>query len=190
MSTLNLMLSMDDEQKARFQSLKNDLVALENHTDPSIPAPKFDEALLARLVVGGSSHATLPLHFLKRCGFEVAPPDKVSDEELPAALWRVIWVMGLLRLLLDYTDHMTDRELYTFLYEDALKEPTAFMPGQEYPPNYHIEPLGGCSEEDNRKMLAYYHDRMDKAFYDDLASYYDEPVEKLERPADRDRFLP
>lgn len=190
MSTPSPKTPLNDEQLVRYQSLKEDLKALEEGSDASIPAPRLDDELLARLVVGGSAHATLPLSYLARCGLSVSAPSQVSDEELSQELWKVIWVMGLLRLFLDYTDHMTDRELYTFLYEDALKEPTAFMPGEETPPHYHIEPLGGCSLEDNRRMLAYYHDRMDKVLYDELATLFDEPVEKLERPADRDRLLP
>ena len=184
-------ISLNSEQKTRLESLEQDVEALTEGKDPSIPTPEFPEDFLARLVKQSTAQATLPIKYLERCGYVVPPPSELDDDALKVELWRVIWAMALLRLFLDHTDHMTDRELYTYIYEDCLREPTAFMPGQELPVSYFIDPLsGGGSKEDDEKMLSYYRDRLDDAMIELLLADFDEAPEIKERPADRDRFMP
>lgn len=183
--------TLDAEAQARLKSLLQDLDALREGHDPSLPQPELDADLPARLVAEGSAYATLPLRFLERCGFAVAAPSELDDDGLGEALWRLIWVLGLLRLFLQHTDHLSDRELYTFLYEEGLQDPTAFMPGEDDPPFYFIDPLAGGEKEDAHLLLTYYADRLEAEEKEAAESWdFTPPVEPEPRPVDRDRFLP
>ncbi len=183
--------ALNVDESARLESLREDLESLRSNADPSIPIPEIPDDFLRRLVRQGSPHATLPGKFLARCGFDLQRPDRLSPEQLRPELWKVIWIMGLLRLFLEHTDHLSDLELYTFLVEEALQEPTVFMPGEHNPPFYMIDPIGGGSTEDIRLLLTYYGDTLDSEMRSDLAvDLPGGPITPLPRPADRDRFLP
>lgn len=50
----------------------------------------------------------------------LAAPDQVTDTELPAALARTIDQLYQQHIVLDFTDHLNDRQLYTLIYRDIL----------------------------------------------------------------------
>lgn len=47
-------------------------------------------------------------------------PEELSDEELHDRLWVVIHLLYAKRIVLDFTDHLSDRELYVLIYRDIL----------------------------------------------------------------------
>lgn len=47
-------------------------------------------------------------------------PEELSDEELHDRLWQVIHLLYGRRIVLDFTDHLSDRELYVLVYRDIL----------------------------------------------------------------------
>lgn len=47
-------------------------------------------------------------------------PDMLSDEDLHEILWDVIGKLYQKRIVLDFTDHLADRELYRLIYRDIL----------------------------------------------------------------------
>jgi hypothetical protein len=47
-------------------------------------------------------------------------PDTLSDEELHQILWDIIYRLYEKRIVLDFTDHLSDRELYTLIYRHIL----------------------------------------------------------------------
>lgn len=125
---------------------------------------------------------------LEDAGVSLPAPDSLKDEELTAKLWEVIRALALLYVFIEQTDHMSDRELYTHLWTDSLREETKAFPllaGCAC----HIEMLGGCSEEDNLLYLKYYADddwrrSWQEQFPGDLMPRHEDP------PYDRDRLLP
>ena len=179
------------EQKKRLESLRADFEELLSGADPSVPAPDIDEQLLVRLVKADSAYATLPRKFLAGCGFEIKAPDEIDDADLRRELWRVIWVMALLRLLLEHTDHLDDRQLYGRLYDEELMEPTNFQPGEPDAAIYVSDLLGGHSQDEIRLLLTYYVDRLDERDLNELRASLESPAPEPAEPAhDRDRFLP
>ena len=47
-------------------------------------------------------------------------PAALSDEDLHAILWDVIYKLFEKRIVLDFTDHLSDRQLYCLVYRDIL----------------------------------------------------------------------
>ncbi len=125
---------------------------------------------------------------LEDAGVSLPPPDSLKDEELTAKLWEVIQKLALLHVFIEQTDHLSDRELYTHLWTDSLREETKAMPLAANSA-YHIQLLSGGSNEDNQLYLKYYAD-------DDWRRHWHEdwPNDSIpaheDPPYDRDRLLP
>ena len=129
-------------------------------------------------------------HFqqLETAGVSLPPPDSLKDEELTAKLWEVIQKLALLHVFIEQTDHLSDRELYTHLCTDSLREDTRALPLAANSA-YHIQLLSGGSEEDNFLYLKYYaDDTFRRHWHKDFPS---DPIPTHEDPPyDRDRVLP
>ena len=131
---------------------------------------------------------TTHFHQLETAGVSLPAPDSLNDQELTEKLWEVIHKLALLRVFIDDTDHLSDRELYTHLWTDSLREETKMLP-QDSNAAWHIQPLGGCSEEDNQLYLKYYaDDDWRRRWHED---WPDDPIpEHEDLPYDRDRLMP
>lgn len=94
---------------------------------------------------------------LKAIGVDLPAPDTLNDEALHSALWTAIDALGRLRVYLDQTDHLSERELYELLCRELLPED---MPALDADSGsaWHIDILGGCSAEDTALYLKYYAD--------------------------------
>jgi hypothetical protein len=129
-------------------------------------------------------------HFqqLENAGVSLPPPDSLKDEELTAKLWEVIQKLALLHVFIEQTDHLSDRELYTHLWTDSLREETKALPLAANSA-CHIQLLSSGSDEDNLLYLKYYAD-------DDFRRHWEQdfpsdPIPLHEGPPyDRDRLLP
>jgi hypothetical protein len=91
-------------------------------------------------------------------------------------------------VFLSQTDHLSDRELYTLLWDDTLREPVKDVPLDESSA-WHIDLLSGGGEEDTRLYMKYYADEETRRRW--LADFPDDEVPSHEEPPyDRDRHLP
>lgn len=125
---------------------------------------------------------------LEDAGVSLPEPDSLNDEELTAKLWEVVQKLALLHVYISQTDHLSDRELYTHLWTESLREETKALP-LEANCMCHIEILGGWSEEDTQLYLKYYADedwrrQWKKDWPKDAIPKHEDP------PYDRDRRLP
>ncbi len=128
------------------------------------------------------------MEVIENAGVSLPPPDSLKDEELAAKLQEVIQKLALLHVFIEQTDHLSDRELYTHLWTDSLREETPALPLIANSA-YHIQLLGSGSEEDTRLYLKYYADdtwrrQWQKDFPGDPIPAHEDP------PYDRDRLLP
>jgi len=149
--------------------------------------PKFEEAFLENVLALETHGFASPLDALVKDGFDLPSPEKLDDTALTAKLWELIRELAKRRLFLHCTDHLSDRELYTWLVTDALCEE---MMGFGLPfGNCHLDVLGSGSEEDIMLSMRYYSDDEERdRWMKDFPDYGMPPKEKP--PYDRDRLLP
>lgn len=121
-------------------------------------------------------------------GVELPEPAVLSDDALSKKLWEVIEALATVRTFLERTDHLSDRELYEFLWKRALREETPIEP-LDSTEAVHLDVLGGYSNDDLQVNLRYYADederrRWGKDWPQDLMPAHED------LPYDRDRHLP
>jgi hypothetical protein len=112
----------------------------------------------------------------------------MTDADLTAKLWQVIYQLAHRRTFLERTNHLSDRELYARLRHKCLRDEHPDLLVDESNA-WHIDLLGGCTEEDVYLEHRYY--ATDQERRDWLDSFPDYPMPTHEDPPfDRDRFLP
>ncbi len=113
----------------------------EDH-DPMAELERLDRFL------GGEEDGDRPLDVLRRNGISIPHEQELDDVALHAKLWEILHGMAAISMVVESTDHLSDRELYRWLVTDALCEET-FLPMPGSGGAWHTSPIGGCSEEDN-----------------------------------------
>lgn len=151
-----------------------------------------EEDLIAELeredrVFNGEEEGEVPLAVLRARGLVLPENDAgLDDAALHAKLWEVIEAMANLGMVLEFTDHLTDRELYRYLVREALVEET-ILPGIPSG-TWHLSPIGGGSEEDIANHLRFYADDAER---EEWHRDWGDPLPPREPlRADRDRLLP
>lgn len=51
---------------------------------------------------------------------ELPHPDQLDQDEVHRLLWQTIWQLHSVKIILECTDHLSDRQLYTLIYRDIL----------------------------------------------------------------------
>ena len=134
----------------------------------------------------GNEKGDIPIEVLRQRGTAIPPEETLDDDELHAKLWEVIEEMWTIGMVLDFTDHLSDRELYRYLVDEVLPEERILS--EDGTGFWHISPIGVCSEEDNKIYLRYY---ADDGIREDWQKHFREAIPPKERPPfDRDQFLP
>jgi hypothetical protein len=149
--------------------------------------PALQEAFLEHVLELESQVPVRPFDALTREGFDLPAPKKLSDEALTDKLWEIILALAEHRVFLERTNHLSDRELYVWLWNHALREE---LEGFGLPlGDWHIDVLGGCSEEDLILDMRYYAEDEKRARW--AAEFPDFPMPPCENPPyDRDCHLP
>lgn len=181
----------EDDQDARIDDLK---VRAEELSGGQLDIAKLDElpaeveeAFWKHVVDYEEAPWTTCFCQLERAGVSLPPPASLSDEELTAKLWEVIHKLALLRVFVEHTDHLSDRELYMHLWTDSLREESKALP-PDANSAWHISMIGD-SQEDSLLYLKYYADDAWRQLW--RKDFPKDPVPAHEDlPYDRDRSLP
>ena len=179
----------EPSQEERIAKLRAELEKLGGSTATleSMPADMEEEFLRHVLEYETAEQISL-LRLLENSGLEVPAPETLDDNALKIKLKEMIDRMASVGAYLLHTNHLSDRDLYAYLYHEALREETVLFP--ENPSYaYMIDLTGSGSEDDNQTYLKYYADEQYRRQWahdwpDDRMPDHEEP------PFDRDRFLP
>jgi len=150
--------------------------------------PEVTEQFWEQVVAYEKAPWTTHFKQLEESGMQLPAPETLDDEQLSNKLGELIQRLALLRVFLEETDHLSDRELYTLLWSDMLREETKAVTLDE-DSACHMSPLGGCSEEGIHLYLKFYADQKWRRNWQE--EYPEETLPDHEDPPyDRDRFLP
>ena len=150
--------------------------------------PEVAEAFWKHVVAWEEAPWTTNFKQLEEAGIDLPDPERLDDLEISAKLWQVIEGLARLRVFLEDTNHLSDRELYAWLWNEGLREETKSFP-DDPDGAFHLSPIGSGSEADTYIYLKHY---ADEEWREDWRKDYpDEPLPQHEDPPyDRDRHLP
>jgi len=179
----------EPSQEERINKLRAELEKLGGNTSTleSMPADMEEEFLRHVLEYETAEQISL-LRLLENAGLEVPAPETLDDDALKIKLKEIIDRMASVGAYVLHTNHLSDRDLYDYLYHDALREETVLFP--ENPSYaYMIDLTGSGGEDDNATYLKYYADEEYRRQW--AHDWPNDPMpEHEEPPFDRDRFLP
>jgi hypothetical protein len=179
----------EPSQEERIAKLRAELEKLGGSTSTleSMPADMEEEFLRHVLEYETAEQISL-LRLLENSGLNVPAPESLDDDALKLKLKEIIERMASVGAYLLHTNHVSDRDLYEYLYHDALREETVLFP--ENPSYaYMIDLTGSGSEDDNQTYLKYYADAEYRRQW--AHDWPGDPMpEHEEPPFDRDRYLP
>ncbi len=131
-----------------------------------------------------------PREILAHHGYTPLPPSELDDRQLPGRLWELIYAAAARRFFFDSTNHLSDRALYTLLWEQWLDKPTPDIPlTAETNTNLTLceFEVGGLTGEEIWRR--YYADEDTRQHLRATEPNLVLPVHE-DPPYDRDRFLP
>jgi len=182
----------DEDREKRIEELKRRASELAGPEMKSGTAedchPDVEEGFWKHVVEYEEAPWTTQFQQLERAGVSMPAPETLDDKEVTAKLWEVINKLAQLRIFLEETDHLSDRELYSTLWTEGLREETKdILLDQDSACHYPL--LGSGSEQDTYLYLKYFADekwRKDwlEQFPDYIMPDHEDP------PYDRDRLLP
>jgi hypothetical protein len=102
-------------------------------------------------------------------------PEVLSDDDLHQILWDVIHKLYEKRIVLDFTDHLSDRQLYCMIFRDILPAREKKL---DWPNNYlHWDCTGPANDPD--LWLQYYASEQDREDWTDM---YRQPLPPRLKP--------
>jgi hypothetical protein len=181
----------DDEldQEERIEKLKAQLHSLgPGISDHSGLTADMEEEFLKHILAFETAAPTSLLQWLENAGQDVPPPEELDDSQLHAKLWEIIKRMASLGAYLHNTNHLSDRQLYTYLFAEGLREDAVLFPDN---PGYvyGLDLLGSGSEEDMQLYMKYFADDEYRAEWMKDFPELDFPPHE-DPPFDRDKDLP
>jgi hypothetical protein len=179
----------EPDQEQRIAKLREEIKKLGGSMMSVEHMPADLEEEFLRHVLDYETAEPLSLfRFLENSGLELPPPEELTDENVTRKLRETVERMASLGAYILHTDHLSDRALYQYLYNDGLREEAVLFP--ENPSYaYTLDLTGSGSEEDNQIYLKYYADHEHRKQWaldwpDDVMPEHEDP------PFDRDRHLP
>jgi hypothetical protein len=115
-----------------------------------LPTPQENEFLASLLA--WERAPVLPISKWFEPELELPHPEQLTDAQIHQVLWDTIEKLYDRRIVLDFTDHLSDRELYCVIYRDILPSPEKKI---DLPKNYlHWHCLDDSGEPET--WLRYY----------------------------------
>ena len=182
----------DAEREQRITAIKEQLQRIAGgkmvcHESPSMSLEQREQFWERILACESEGPYTSDFERLVKRGIELPAPDTVDDAILTVKLWEVIHALDELHVMLECTNHLSDRELYTQLWSHSLR---VEVPVSDYEDDgdWHLDMVSTGSEENIRAWLMYYADEKTRLRWQKNHPDYDMPA-RARAPYDRDRVL-
>jgi len=179
----------EPDQEQRIAKLREEIKKLGGNTMSIEDMPAdMEEEFLRHVLEYETAEPISLFRLLENSGLKLLAPGSLTDDDLTPKLKETIERMSSLGAYLLHTNHLSDRELYEYLYNDGLREEAVLFP--ENPSYaYMIDLTGSGSEEDNQIYLKYYADAEHRIQW--ALDWPDDIIPDPENPPfDRDRHLP
>lgn len=111
-------------------------------------SPKIEAAFLEQALAYERAEFDTNFNRLVQRGVALPPTAGLDDATLREKLAEVTRELSELRCFLYDTDHLSDRELYEWLWDSGLREESADISGMQGA--WHTSPIGGGSDEDTQ----------------------------------------
>src|SRR5262245_12453813 len=125
------------------------------------------------------------IDLLGELGIELPRPKKLTDRELTAKLWEVIHALLGQSIVLGNTDHLSDRELYSLLWNETLREEYLISPHYIL----HIDMTKTGIDNGMPIYLKYYATESQRRMYSDVYPDFKMP-DHVDPPRRRDHLIP
>ena len=195
-------LSNEPDQEQRIETLKRELqnrlggTPLYDSLPPDFDTADFEESLLRQMLEYETSEPITPFTLLQNAGVTITPPEQLDDTALTANLDELIHKLASVGIYLQRTNHLSNRELYDFLYNDELRKEARLFP-ENHNYIYIINLAGGTlytlmerdENVDVRFYLTYYATNKERKQFARVFPQLTLPSRK-NTPYDRDRFSP
>jgi hypothetical protein len=149
--------------------------------------PSLEESFLERVLAFEHAELDTTYNRLIERGCALEPPDELDEATLSARLRDLVGILATMRCFITDTDHLSDRQLYNWLWTDALRERVPDV--EKLDGNWHISPIGSGDDENTWIFLKYYANEEERKCWQKEFPDYSLPAP--ESPLhDRDRHLP
>ncbi len=150
--------------------------------------PAMHEQFLRNVMEWESLPESSHLAEMEKTGITFSAPESMDDETLHKELWRLIRALARRETFLEHTDHMSDRQLYAYLWKEGLRE-VEVMPPQGQGWMCSIDPIGSYGEKEMEIYFKYYMKAKERRQW--VKDHPEEVIPPREKPPfDRDRHLP
>ena len=148
----------DVDREIRIERMKRELEELSGGAMISggvadVP-PELEEIFLERACAFEKASYGTNFDRLVERGVEMIPPAELDDHKLRVKLQEVVCALAAIRCFLHDTDHLSDRELYMWLWSKGLREEMPDL--SQLGGCWHTSPIGSGTKEDVAIFLKYY----------------------------------
>ncbi|MGI8734239.1 MAG: hypothetical protein ACR2LM_13185 [Pyrinomonadaceae bacterium] len=179
----------EPDQEKRLEHLRAELASVGGSFSARAEIPgDLEEEFLRRVLEYERAQPITLLQLLANAGLTLPAPDDLDEADLTIKLWEIIERMSSLGAYLLNTNHLSDRQLYEYLFNEALREEATLFP--ENPSfGFMIDITGSGSEGDTQLFLKHY---ADDSYRERWARDWpeDHMPKREDPPYDRDARLP
>jgi hypothetical protein len=181
----------DIDREIRIEKMKRELDDLAGGSmvsgDFGEVSPALEEGFLAKACEFEKAPLDTNFNRLVQLGLEMSPSAELDEKTLPVKLHELLNALASIGCFVENTDHLSDRQLFMWLWSDGLREETPNM--VRLGGTWHMSPIGSCTDEDITIFLKYYATEQGRSLWKQQF-----PNDRLPPhcplPYDRDRKLP
>lgn len=174
-----------EKLKEQARALSGGLMAAGIATDCP---PEVEEQFWKRVLEFENLPRVQPFDVLVSHGMSLPAPEELDEEQLTAKLRETIDGLADVGIFLNFTNHLSDRELYTRLWTETLREPTELEPDRPEA-FWHVDMTVSKDDDGIETYLKYYAGEQYRRSW--AQDWPDDPLpEATTPPYDRDRHLP